>query len=229
MKHAFAILIFSVAACSTAEEFKPFDFAPTRMIPRHRGTMEQAQTCGFPDLKLPSDFSVFAAGAYSGREIAFQIDQSGHEGTQIDVAVNSPDKPAVLMLGAYEPTIWNIGWSQNTKIVAVLVSGYHRQVVAGLAKQTPLLISSYDNKGPCGYFYITSDKLGVLNPKARSLFDRPVDMVYFAENGNVVVGAPISGGTELITSAYIPPESYYDKSAPLAGPPVWKTRSEKDC
>ena len=114
------------------------------------------------------------------------------EGTQIDVAVNNPGEPVVLMLGAYEPTIWNIGWSQGTKILAVLVSGYHRQVVAGLDQQTPLLISSYDNRGPCGYFYVTPDNLESLNPKARSLFGRPVDVVYPAVNGNVVVGAPIS-------------------------------------
>ncbi|MDR0634815.1 MAG: hypothetical protein LBF91_07545, partial [Azoarcus sp.] len=171
-----------------------------------------------PDLQLPSDFSVFAAGAYSGRKVGFQIDQSGHEGTQIDIAVNSPGKPVVLMLGAYEPTIWNIGWSQKTKIVAVLASGYHRQVIAGLPKRTPRLISSHDNKGPCGYFYITTDKLDALNPKARNLFGRPVDMVYPAKNGKAVVGNPISSNTKLVTSADISPESYHLRSAPLAGP-----------
>jgi hypothetical protein len=79
----------------------------------------QKPVCGFPELTFPTNLSVLAAGAYSGRKISFQIDQSGHEGTQIDVAVNSPDRPVVLMLGAYEPTVWNIGWSKETRILAV--------------------------------------------------------------------------------------------------------------
>ena len=41
---------------------------------------------------------------------------------------NQPSAPVVLMLGSYEPTVWNIGWSPGTRILAVLVSGYHAQV-----------------------------------------------------------------------------------------------------
>ncbi|HZX30251.1 MAG TPA: hypothetical protein VFF03_02770 [Rhodocyclaceae bacterium] len=178
----------------------------------------QKPACGFADLKLPAEFAVFAAGAYSGRKIPFQIDQSGHEGTQIDVVVNSPDKPVVLMLGAYEPTVWNISWSPNTKILAVLASGYHRQAVAGLGRGVPQLNSSYDNRGPCGYFYVTQDNLGPLNPLARRLFGRPVDMVFPAQQGQVLIGGPIAAGSRLLTSTEVTPESFYDKSAPLAGP-----------
>ena len=203
---------------SKSENVPPAVMKPENIRPYEtRVTMGQSSTCSFPGLQLPSDFSVFAAGAYSGRKIAFQIDQSGHEGTQIDVAVNSPKKPVVLMLGAYEPTIWNIGWSEGTNILAVLVSGYHRQVVSGLGKQTPLLISTYDNRGPCNYFYVTNDKLDSLNPKARNLFGRPVDMVYPAANGYIVIGEPIAPGTKLVTSSDISPDAYIDKSAPLAG------------
>ena len=161
---------------------------------------------------------MFAAGAYSGRKIAFQIDQSGHEGTQIDVAVNSPGKPVVLMLGAYEPTIWNVGWSPQTRIAAVLVGGYHRQAVAGLEQGTPLLNSSYDNKGPCGYFYVTSDNLAPLNPLSKRVFGRGVDMVFPATNGKVVIGEPLAAGTALVTSGAITPESFHDRTAPIAGP-----------
>jgi len=185
---------------------------------KSRESPPQKPVCGFPELTLPTNFSVFAAGAYSGRKISFQIDQSGHEGTQIDVAVNSPDRPAVLMLGAYEPTVWNIGWSKETKILAVLVGGYHRQAVAGLHKSIPLLVSSYDNKGPCGYFYVSSDNLAPLNPLARQVFGRPVDMVYPAVKGQVDVGKPLPPGATLIRSADVAPESFYDKSAPIAGP-----------
>lgn len=203
------------SACTATAELKPFDFQPDVTQPNN---VTQSPTCAFPELKLPSDFAVFAAGAYSGRKISFQIDQSGHEGTQIDVALNNPNKPVVLMLGAYEPTIWNIGWSKETKILAVLVSGYHRQAVAGLEKSVPLLNSSYDNRGPCGYFYIANDNLAALNPMAKRVFGRPVEMVFPAEKGRVVVGEPLQVGTKLVTSPEIVPASFYDKDAPIAGP-----------
>lgn len=215
MKYIFSLTMFLVATLCCADELVPFDFPPAN---DPRGTVGQGSICKFNDLTLPAEFSVVAAGAYTGRKISFQIDQSGHEGTQIDVAVNNSRQPVILMLGAYEPTIWNIGWTNGTKILAVMVSGYHRQVVAGLGKQTPLLISTYDNKGPCGHFYVTSNKLEALNPTARSLFGRSVDVVYPAQNGYVVVGDPILSGTKLLTSSEVPPESYRDKSAPLAGP-----------
>ena len=196
-------------------ELKPFDFVADE---KSRQNVAPKPVCGFAELKLPEQFSVFAAGAYSGRKIAFQIDQSGHEGTQIDVAVNSPGKPVVLMLGAYEPTIWNIGWSQQTRIAAVLVGGYHRQAVAGLEPGTPLLNSSFDNKGPCGYFYVTADNLAPLNPLSKRVFGRAVDMVFPATNGKVVVGEPLAAGVALVTSGAITPESFHDKAAPMAGP-----------
>jgi len=181
-------------------------------------TATEKPVCAFSDLKLPGEFAVYAAGAYSGRKIPYQIDQSGHEGTRIDVAVNNPGKPVVLLLGAYEPTIWNIGWSEQTKILAVLVSGYHRQVVAGMESSTPKLVSSFDNRGACGYFYVTSKRLGPLNPLSRRLFGRPVDMVFPADNGKVVVGDPLSAKTKLVTSLDVTPESYRDETALIAGP-----------
>ena len=177
----------------------------------------QKPECRFSQLKLPSDFSVFAAGAYSGRKLPFQIDKSGHEGTQIDVSVNSPGKPVVLMLGAYEPTIWNIEWSKETKILAVLVSGYHRQAVAGLEKRVPLLNSSYDNRGPCGAFYVSANKLSAINPMARRVFGRPVDMVFLAEKGRALIGEPLPAGSQWLSSPETSPAAFYDKEAPMAG------------
>ena len=212
-------------AASTVEQpdvniaqVKQADPAPTPDIKKPDPPVKLINACTRFSEQLPTDYVVYAAGAYSGRKIAYQIDQSGHEGTQIDVMVHSPGKPVALMLGAYEPTIWNISWSQNTRIVAVLASGYHRQAVAGLGSEVPLLVSSYDNRSPCGYFYFSSDNLGNLNPFARRIFGRPVDAAYPATNGRVDVGEQINSGIRLISSKEVQPESFYDKSAPLAGP-----------
>lgn len=178
----------------------------------------QPTTCSFQDIKLPKEFVVFATGAYSGKKTDFQIDQSGHQATQFDVAVNYDAKPVVLMLGAYEPTIWNIGWTKSTNIVAVFASGYHKQALAGLKEDVPFLISTYDNKGICGSGYITPENPASFDALARKLFNRPVETVFPANNGVVVIGSPIKPNTQLLTSSSKTIESLIDKSAPLAGP-----------
>ncbi|MCF8174217.1 MAG: hypothetical protein K9K30_03165 [Burkholderiaceae bacterium] len=183
-----------------------------------RDIQPMVDACSFPGLSLPPDVAVFAAGAYAGRPISFQIDQSGSASTQIDVTVNAPGKPVVLILGAYSPAIWSINWTERTKIIAVLVGGYHRQLVAGLESGVPTLISTYDNKGPCGGFYVephtTREDVSQLSSRA---FNRPVDNLFHAENGRVVVGDPVPTDIKLISSPDTTPESYYDKNAPLAG------------
>ncbi len=183
-----------------------------------RDIQPKIDACSFPGLSLPPDAAVFAAGAYAGRPISFQIDQSGSASTQIDVAVNSPKKPIALILGAYAPTIWNISRTEETIIMAVLVGGYHRQVVAGLEKGAPLLVSTYDNKGPCGGFYVeTHTTLEQVSQLSSRVFGRSTDRIFHAENGKVVVGDPIPGNLKLIVSQDTTPESFYDKSAPVAG------------
>lgn len=226
MKIVFALIFLFSTIQSTAEEnIKSFDFKnPNRSYGDGLSKEESAalyanNPCKFPNLNLPEDVNVFAAGGYAGKKIDFQIDQSGNQAGQIDVAVNSPNKPVVLMLGAYDPTIWNIGWTKGTTILAVFASGYHRQVIAGLPKQTPRLVSTYDNKGVCGYFYIKEEGSNALNPRSRILFNRQVNMVFPAKNGSVVVGTDISDSDSLITSGDTTPSSYNNKSAPLAGVP----------
>jgi hypothetical protein len=197
---------------ASMDELKPF--RPTVPVAE-----VAPRACAFTNLQLPADFRILATGAYTGRTLNFQIDQSGHSATQFDVAVNSPDKPVVLMLGAYEPTIWNIGWTSKTRILAVLVSGYHRQAVAGLDPKVPTLNSSYDNKGLCGYFYVSGDGgLEKLNPLARKLFGKPVDLVYPAANGAAMVGEQVANMNNMVTHPATTPESFHNKSEPLAGP-----------
>lgn len=226
MKVVFALILLTSTTQSIAEEnIKSFDFKnPNKpygdgLSKEESEALYKNNPCKFPNLNLPENVNVFAAGGYAGKKIDFQIDQSGNQTGQIDVAVNSPNKPVVLILGAYDPTIWNIGWTKGTNILAVFASGYHRQVIAGLPKQTPRLVSTYDNKGTCGYFYIKEEGSNALNPGSRILFNRQVNMVFIAKNGSVVVGSDISDSDSLITSADTSPSSYNDKSASLAGVP----------
>ncbi len=201
-----------VADKRPGQDLVPFAF-PDAVVPqRVRGS------CGFEELKLPEDIVVFATGAYGGRSTDYQIDQSGHQATRFDIAVNSPAKPVVLILGAYEPSIWNIGWTEGTKIAAVLATGYHRQAVAGLPKETPILVSTYENRGPCGNTYVAESEVPKLNPLSRKAVGKTVDMVYFAKDGKAVVGDPLPAGRKLVTSPNTPPGSFIDANMPPAGP-----------
>jgi len=177
----------------------------------------ERQSCALLGGKLPTDFTVLAAGEYAGRDLPFQIDESGHRATQMDVVVNHPSKPVALMLGAYEPTVWNVRWTPNSRVVAVMVSGYHAQAIAGLPQDIPVLNSTHDNRGPCGYFLVGANHLESLNPVARRVFGRAADRVYFARNGFAVVGEPLPAGASLVNPAAMPVESLRDPAAPAAG------------
>lgn len=215
MEARIAIALLFIASASSAEEkLQEFKFTPPSPVVSG-GT---PVTCAYKDFTVPDGMVVYAAGSYSGREMPFQIDQSGHQATQFDIAVNSPQRPVALILAAYEPTVWNIGWTTSTNIAAVFISGYHRQAVAGLPSTVPVLNSSYDNKGPCGYFYIGKEQNTALNPLSRRLFGQPVELVYAGDkSGNILIGEPLNQGAKLVTSTATPPETFQDKNAPLAG------------
>jgi len=216
MKSVFTIFLITVSAlvCNVAAlELAEKTTGETASMPE----IKKKPVCGFSDFEFPDEFMIFAAGAYSGRKLGVQIDQSGHEGTQIDVTVNYEERPVVLLLGAYEPTIWNISWTAGTRIAAVVAGGFHRQAIAGLAPGTPTLTEGYDNHGACGYFYVTPNTTGQLNSLSNQLFHRPVDGVYFADKGQVLIGKPVLHKTQMEQSSLITPEMYYVKDAPPAG------------
>ncbi|MDR2635279.1 MAG: hypothetical protein LBC08_00465 [Campylobacteraceae bacterium] len=174
------------------------------------------KTCDFSDVVLPKDLYVYAAGGYSGLIQNIQIDQSGHEATELTVFINVTDKPVALILSAYEPSVWQIKFTKKTKIAAVYLSGYHKQIVTGLPKETTLLDTtdvSYCNSN----FMISKDRLKTLNPLSEKLFSKPVDMVYFVKNGIITIGSKINSD-EYISFKAKPTKSFHDKTKPLAGP-----------
>lgn len=193
---------------AAAQKLVPFEFPREGIAP---------SICAF-QTPIPRDALVLAAGEYGGRKAGFQIDDSGHEATQIDVAVNSTRKSVVLMLGAYEPTVWNVGWSAGTRIVGVIVSGYHAQAVAGLPRNVPIINNSYANRSTCGYFYVQPTEQQGLEAMAMRVVGRPVDKIYRSSNGKVVVGDTLEKTTRLLTSNDVTVESLQQKDAPLAGP-----------
>ena len=193
------------------ENLVPYKVADTGLLQGIRGS------CNFEGENLPENIIIYAGGAYSGRKIEHQIDQSGHQATQFEVIVNSPKQPVALILGAYERSIWNIAWTQGTQIKAVVATGNHRQAVAGLPKDTPILISSHHNRSHCGYLYVSEKNLKQINPFSKRVYGKNVTMVHYASKGNLVFGDQIYPNTKLFTSKDNPPDLFVDKSKPLAG------------
>lgn len=187
---------------------------------------EITDECVFPEReKLPDDFVVYAVGQYSGRELDFQIDRSGDMAGQIDVTVNSPSKPAALILSAYEPSIWNIKWTEDTEIIAVVARGNNRQEVAGLPKETPVFISTFDNGAKCGYFSKTDGRPEVTNKLSKLLFGQEAEEVY-AFSGEI--GEPYEDtDPELISSDDTTVNSFFDPTATLVGEAALELAVEK--
>ena len=185
---------------------------PARTAARYQGFRA---SCGFPEVRFPAQFKVYGAGAYAGRYLDQQIDRSGHQAARFDITVNHPDEPVVLLLGDYDPGIWNISWTPGTRILAVVVSGYARQIVLGLPPETPLIIS---RGAPCESSYIVGRNIDSLNRLSNKLFGRPTDGLFPANNGAVLIGAQPDAGTRLLASQALALDDFLDKAAPLAGP-----------
>jgi hypothetical protein len=199
------------AAPQTANADRPVD----AIKPLHQA-VKISDACTRFTQQLPADYVLYTGGEYKGKPANFQIDQSGHEASRFDVYVNAPGKNVVLALGAYEPSIWNIHYSSGTKIAGVFASGYHRQVVAGIDRSTPVLESSYEASTPCGYFYLQRENAASADAMMQRLFGKSADTYFIANNGQIEFGRPLSIGAFLQSNATTV-DSYRDRNAPLAG------------
>jgi uncharacterized protein YecT (DUF1311 family) len=72
---------------------------------------------------LPDKFEVHAVGIYRASSLAdVKIGSGKHEATDATVVVNKPGVPVVLVLMAYDPVLWHVSWTPDTKIAAVIVA-----------------------------------------------------------------------------------------------------------
>jgi hypothetical protein len=113
--------------------------------------------CDFSGAIFPKDFYVYAAGEASGLERYILIDQYKNKTTEFTVFIDITDKPVALILSAFEPSVWQIKFTQNTNIAAVYLSGNFKQIISGLPEKTRLLNAtdvSYCDSG----FIFSKDK-----------------------------------------------------------------------
>ncbi|MDH4259983.1 MAG: hypothetical protein OEW16_06710 [Gammaproteobacteria bacterium] len=128
----------------------------------------ESATCSIAD-RLQGNLELHQVGSYGGTSelgAAIELDDSGHDVKKLDVLVNLPGKAIVLVLSAYDPVVWNVAWTPDTRIVGAVVSGYHGQAILGISKSIPLymrtnLDSWHDKKNGthpgCPYFYTYSE------------------------------------------------------------------------
>ncbi|MCH7335291.1 hypothetical protein [Acinetobacter sp. NIPH 2699] len=164
--------------------------------------------------RLPQDFDVYATGAYSGRKSNYQIDDSGHQATEMDIQVQH-DRPIVLILGAYEPTIWKLKWEDQTKIVGVIATGYYKQQVLGLPRSIPILETTSQNS-QCGYAYVSDRNATQVNQLAQKVVQKDIKAIVLAQNGQANIGN-IRSISALRSSNDRTLDDVIDKNAPLAG------------
>ena len=155
-----------------------------------------------------NNYDLFAAWEYSGLKVDYQIDDSWHNASLMNLKVNYSKNPIVLMLWAYEPSIWNIIRSENTEIVWVILSGYHKQIIMGLPKDIPILNNiECDNLN----FYISKKTLGSLNIISKKILNKKVDKVYLAKNWKIEIGTPYYDNINWIEDINTKPEDFAKK------------------
>jgi hypothetical protein len=108
----------------------------------HPKRKQVKEGCALPE--LPGDFEQYLVMSYEGaRELkGIQIDDSDHTVRWTDIIVDRPEKPVVLVLSAYDPVVWRVQRTKETKVAAVIVAGHHGQLVDGIPPEVPTIIST---------------------------------------------------------------------------------------
>lgn len=173
-----------------------------------KSTSSTAQTANFDANTL-----YLAWGAYGGKKTDKQIDSSGDMATLFDVFVNSPKKPVVLILGAYEPSIWSVRVSEGTVIKKVILWGYNGQEVMGISKSIPVEKHVYIDGKSSDYFYISEGSTLVSSLKK---YGNVETITYADKESQVSLGEPITGKEKWTTDPSIKIEDFYNTSDELA-------------
>jgi hypothetical protein len=163
--------------------------------------------------KLPRKFVVHAVGISEGttRLEKIRLDDSGEPVSQADVVVNLQGQPVVLVLTAYNPTVWNVGVTPDTEIAGIIVSGYHGQALVGVSKDIPAFNSTFLNRGTFEPFRANSasPELLAMNDTIKRLVGREMDSFVFQPQNEVfLVGEPLGDGVEPIYSEDRPLKGY---------------------
>jgi hypothetical protein len=201
-----------------AADLVVFDFDPS---------ISWGRECTFPGLEMSPDARILMVMMERGDnpgsgiqiEYEFGVDHQ-YEANLANIAVDWPDHPVILILNTQMPAVWQVAFTINTRIEGVLVSGQDRQIVVGLPPEVPLLNSSGENKGICGYCYPLafgrSDwRMGQISQK---LFGREPDQFFKTKAGYALLSRSANPPGQLFTQEQFDPARYrYPGSVPARG------------
>ena len=188
-----------------------------------------AKTCKFINLatKLPPNGLVYALSDGLGAELDFQIEGGAKAARLMEIKANSPSEPVFLFLTAHHSTIWHFSWTKDTKIAAVFISSNHKQIVSGLPKNTPVLISNKeDSPNPCPEVKTFSffSHLVEANDLSRHLFNKSIGKIYSPQReketraeANVVVGRPLNKESKPQSAEVLDVKKFRDPNTLLTG------------
>jgi hypothetical protein len=102
---------------------------------------------------LPRDVEpapIVAFGIYEGaRKIGLRIGEADNATSLVSVSGSRSGENRILLLMAYEATIWDFSEAPTNRINAVIVSGYYDQAVANLPDTVPVIFADRE-RHVCG-------------------------------------------------------------------------------
>lgn|GEM_PF-3869163 len=156
---------------------------------------------------------IYYLSAGVGEATGIQVDsESNKEAELMRVAVNRPGRPVILFIAGPKTSIWHLGWSEGSRIAAVVGRGAAAPVLVGLPDEVPVL-----------HIPPEPDKNGrpKKDPKpgeaVKTLMDREATGVISTQNGYITVGDHIRRDQRLVTGAAFDPERVRLPGTPLTG------------
>lgn len=158
-----------------------FDTSKERFAPRG----------GCIDERLIQNARVVALGAYEGAEpVPLAFVGEGDEVSRISIQGDDGGPPLVLVLGAYDPVVWDFAEFPTKRLRAVIVYGYGEQAVAHLGGSIPVrFVTNSTGLSSCGtaiYTYKASGDLRRLQQQVRAILGVPLQAFYGSYSPNAL-------------------------------------------
>lgn len=168
--------------------------------------------------QLPAEYELVAGGAYHGKPLGFATEDPNREAGSFEVLVNMPDRDVVLLLGAYEPSVWTVRWTTGTRLAGVWLSGNGAQQVTGLLPQTPVLRTSRaGRRSNCPVFIVEQGDTAELASAAMTVLGRTPTRAVIAEDEGRIVFGRVTSMTPIEQGQVQLPASFRNVSVPLFG------------
>lgn len=172
---------------------------------------ELPPACRFEGLKLPPEAKIYVGGV-SGASL-YQRRKPGSDMAlvppgpeRVEVTVNSPGVPAVLILAGSDSAEWHFDLKPGSEVAAVLMGGYYAssQRLVNLPAGVPVL--DY-NQLRCVYFTFSPEDLPTIGALSRILFGRAPDRGFQAADGRLVIDPALPRRAGPPAGASPPPDS----------------------